>query len=71
MLVDEQKMVMLCIFVILQKMGQKRWLFLLALFACLLSFSCGRGNNANFYNDSVSVSFMGTSVFNSRFKTNF
>ncbi|CAH2072422.1 unnamed protein product [Thlaspi arvense] len=26
----------------LQNMGQKRWLCLLAIFACLLSFSCGR-----------------------------
>lgn len=51
--------------VFLQNMGQKRWFLLLAIFACLLSFSCGRGGNAASIYDSVSVSFIGTSVFDS------
>ncbi|KAL9279907.1 putative triacylglycerol lipase [Arabidopsis thaliana] len=32
----------LCVIVILQDMGQKRWFFLLAIFVCLVSSSCGR-----------------------------
>lgn len=40
-----QKMMWLCVIVLLQNMGQKRWFFLLAVFACLFSSSCGRGDN--------------------------
>jgi hypothetical protein len=35
-------MMWLCVIVILQDMGQKRWFFLLAIFVCLVSSSCGR-----------------------------
>jgi len=46
-------MMWLCVIVILQDMGQKRWFFLLAIFVCLVSSSCGRGDDETYPSESL------------------